>query len=409
EQDETHSQSIRSAMWITAALSGLLSAFSIIIFREPLSLFLFNSESYSGYFFALAAGVFAFTLSMILMDTFNAFRKVEIFVQANIISSLIAAIAAITAIYYLREQGIIFFVISVPVTTLIVAALFTPAIKGKTSTFSLTDTRIILAFGVPIMFSTIVPPITQIMVRWYLNNQMDIISVGYYQAAWNISTLYMGFLMRSLLADYFPSLSGKTKDHSVFNRTVNEQVTSIFFFAIPVVLIMILLAKPILFLLYSNSFGLSVNVLKLHLYGDLLKLPGWALGFAMLALGRNRDYLFIAIIEHAIYFACIVVGLERFGLSSTGYSAIMSKAILFIVYFMYLRRSTGFIWSTQNYRLMSLVAVIGISLMTLSMFDGLIFLMLQYAIVTVFCAYAFSVIWKHFKTKKTLINRRSKD
>jgi PST family polysaccharide transporter len=99
---------------------------------------------------------------------------------------------------------------------------------------------------------------------------------------------------------------------------VNQQLHAALLLATPVLLGMSALAPLVLYLLYSPDFTPAAGLLRWQLSGELLKLPGWALSFLLLARADKGRYLIVESAFAVAYVGLVAALLPRLGLTGVG-------------------------------------------------------------------------------------------
>ena len=94
---------------------------------------------------------------------------------------------------------------------------------------------------------------------------------------------------------------------------------------------MLAFAPYVVSLLYSSEFVESVNILRWQVLGDLFKVISWPLGYIVLAQGRAKVFFFTEISWNLLYGGLVYIGLDGYGLVSTGISFLVAYVFYFII------------------------------------------------------------------------------
>jgi PST family polysaccharide transporter len=181
-----------------------------------------------------------------------------------------------------------------------------------------------------------------------VSRELGIASVGLYTASVALSTIFVGFVLDSMSADFYPRLSAVANDHSEMNRMVNEQTEMALLLSMPAIIATIALAPLIMEIFFSAKFFGAVDVLRWQVLGMALKVVSWPMGFITLAKAR-RD-VFIAtetgygLVNIGLLFLCI----RRFGLVGAGMALFATYFIYIVVCCIVSYRLSGFRWSTAS-------------------------------------------------------------
>src|SRR4029077_7872907 len=99
-------------------------------------------------------------------------------------------------------------------------------------------------------------------VRIMLLRNVGFEAAGYYQSAWTLGGLYVGFILQAMMADFYPRLTANANDNPVCNRLVNEQTQVGFLLEGTGVLATHTFTPIVIGLFYSAKFDAAVGVLR---------------------------------------------------------------------------------------------------------------------------------------------------
>ena len=108
------------------------------------------------------------------------------------------------------------------------------------------------------------------LVRIIVLRKMGEDAAGFYQSAWTLGGLYVGFILQAMGADFFPRLTAVAQDNRECNRLVNEQAEVGLLLAGPGVLGTLTFAPLVIQLFYSAKFGPAVEILRWICLGMIL-------------------------------------------------------------------------------------------------------------------------------------------
>jgi len=186
-------------------------------------------------------------------------------------------------------------------------------------------------------------------------------AAGYYQAAWVLGGLYIGFILQAMGADFFPRLSAVSRNNEECNRLVNEQAEVGLLLAGAGVVGTLTFAPLVIDLFYSTKFGPAVEILRWICLGMMLRVVCWPLGFVLVAKGEGAMFFWTELISGAVQVALVWVGVRWFDLAGTGIAFFILYVIYGIIIYLVVRRLSGFRWSTTNRQLALLfVPLVGV-------------------------------------------------
>ena len=155
-------------------------------------------------------------------------------------------------------------------------------------------------------------------VRIILLRKLGVEATGFYQSAWTLGGLYVGFILQAMGADFYPRLTASAADNVACNRLVNEQARVGLLLAGPGLIATLTFTPIIITVFYSAKFGAAVGVLRWICLGTILQVITWPMGFVIVAKARRATYfateLAWALVSLALAWICITA----FGLNGAG-------------------------------------------------------------------------------------------
>ncbi|EJL3954940.1 O-antigen translocase [Vibrio cholerae] len=138
--------------------------------------------------------------------------------------------------------------------------------------------------------SALTAPISLILVRTILIQQVGWEAAGHWQAVWKISEVYLGVITMALGTYYLPRLSSLTGIEAITNEIKNTAKV-----IIPIVALMALVIyfsrDFIIWLLFTSDFYPARNLFLVQLSGDLIKIASWLYAYPMLSRGATRWFI----------------------------------------------------------------------------------------------------------------------
>ena len=244
--------------------------------------------------------------------------------------ALLALLLGIPAVVYLGAIGLVIAVVAIPVGNVLAALPYRPRFaRSGPQTGRLTDEwRKLLSLGATIMVTSSLGAAALVVIRALIVHQDGIEAAGLYQAAYAISALNASLVLSAMATDYFPRLSGTESDRQASAVLVNQQLHAALLLASPILLGMAATAPLVLHILYSGAFTGGADLLRWQLTGELLKLPGWAFGFLLVARSDKSRFLVAETSCAVILVGATFLLLPRLGLAGTG----ISYAVAYLLY-----------------------------------------------------------------------------
>lgn len=310
EGDDGVRDRVRAALTHGSRALGLLGGLCVVLAGLALLQLSAQSALTPALLIALGATLCAMVVSGAQLGLLNGFGRIRALAACNAAGAVIGTAATILALQFSADAGVIAALAAAPLATVICSTIAVMRLPRPTSRPTirqwLPQLREVIALGGAVMISLLLTSAVQFGVRLWLEQTQGLDAVGYFQAAWTITSMYLGFVLTALAAEYFPRISAQAADATALNASVNSQVRLALTLGGPVLLWMIVLAPVVLHLLYSAEFLAAAGLLRWQLVGDVLKIAGWAVAFLLLArrarvgyflgeLGFNVAYLALAL------------------------------------------------------------------------------------------------------------------
>ena len=314
--------SARRALLLSNLVLGLAGMISLWALRDPVARWVFGDLTHASEIGWLGIGVLLTLIAGSQTALLQGLRQIGDLARISVLSALFGAFTGLLLVYWLGQDGVLWFVVAAPAASILVAAHYAARRRKEQTPY---DWQAInhqwqgmLKLGIPLMIGGLISLATQLAARAIILHEIGMDAAGYFQAAWIISMTYIGFVLNAMGTDYFPRLAAAIQDHQLARRLVNEQTEMALLLAGPVLLAMITLAPWIIYLLYANSFAPAIDVLRWQVMGDVLKASSWPMGFILLAQGRGGVFIWTELAWSASYLGAIALGIQEWGLISAG-------------------------------------------------------------------------------------------
>lgn len=313
---------VRRTLWLSNLMLGLTGMVVLWLLREPVAQLVFDDAARAGEVGWLGLGVLLTLIAGSQMALLQGLRRIGDLARVNIIGGVAGASAGVLAIYLLGEGGILWFVLTAPAVSILVALYYTARLPRPQKMHDWETLRdqwqVMFKLGIPLMAAALLTLGAQLIARSLILHDLGIDAAGYFQAAWSISMIYIGFVLNAMAADYFPRLTKIINDHERAGELVNQQTEMALLLAGPVLLGMLTMAPWVVQLLYAESFAPASELLRWQILGDILKILTWPMGFIVLAKGRGGIFILTQLSWNAVYLLCLWLGLEQIGLLAAG-------------------------------------------------------------------------------------------
>jgi O-antigen/teichoic acid export membrane protein len=185
----------------------------------------------------------------------------------------------------------------------------------------------LLSYGFPLAISTILAGLLGQVCSLIMGSVVDLATIGSYRVALNFAVL-LTFFTTPITTVMFPTFSkiDPVNEKSMLRSVFASSVKYTSLLLIPATFAMIILAQPIIGIIYGARYALAPSFLGLYAAGGLLALFGlYSLTSFFSALGETKFLLKLSIISLAIGIPLAVVLIPQFGIFGLIITSIMSE------------------------------------------------------------------------------------
>lgn len=297
-------QDKQKKVWKTA--TGIIFFFSlfggglIFLFRERLSLIIFNSADYEQVFIWFAVFLLFFNLNTLLLAILNGKKAIERLVIANISGSLISL--AITA-FLVIEFGLYGALVALSIYQSI-AFFITFFICYQANWFCWKElfghldkeiARRFASFALMAVVSAICVPVSQMVIRQYISYEYGNEYAGYWEAMVRFSGAYLMLVTTTLGVYYLPRLS-ELKEVDKIKQEIFLAYKYIFPLALLGGATVFILKDWIIVTLFSEKFLPVRELFFWQVLGDIVKIGSWILAYLMLSKAMTKLFVITEII-----------------------------------------------------------------------------------------------------------------
>jgi antigen flippase len=282
-------------------------------------------------------------------------RRIGDLARINVISAVTGTVVTIPLIYIFGPSGIVPSLVAVAGVSILTSWWYSRKIHVAVPRLRMADVgsevAALLKLGLAFMASGFVLVFAGYAVRIIVLRHVGIDAAGFYQSAWALGGMYVGFILQSMGADFYPRLTAVCNDDVECNRLVNEQAHISLLLAGPGVLATLTLAPVVMAVFYSAQFGAAVPILRWICLGTMLQVVAWPMGFILIAKGAQHIFLWTEFAASAVQVGLAWLLVNRFGAVGAGEAFFGLYVWHSLLIYLIVRRLTGFRWSPENRRL----------------------------------------------------------
>ncbi|MBN2503235.1 MAG: oligosaccharide flippase family protein [Anaerolineales bacterium] len=344
-----------------ALFFGLLGALLFWALRQPIARLTFGDDARAGALGWLSIALLLLTVSAAQSAYIRGMQRVGDLARVSVLGIAIGTLAGIPLLYFFGEQGIVPYLVFSALTTLAVSWWYSrkiPLAKARVAwrdVFS-GDGRALLSLGVVFMVTGLTTMAATYLVKVVVTRQLGLESAGLYEAASQLSNVYIGFILAAMGADFFPHLASVSRDRAHSAQLVNTQVEVGLLIAAPGILAVLALGSFLLQLLYSAQFAPAFEIVRWQALGTFLRVVSWPLAMVTMAKGKGKIYFGAELAVNLFYLGCIALFVPRWGLTGIGPAFFAMYVFYVVMTSLVARHLIGFRWSTRNLRLAALLS-----------------------------------------------------
>ena len=323
-----------SSIIISLVCSFIISIF-LFGFSDYLSELILKDIQYSSVFIVFGVTVFLFALNTVLMSILNGQKEIKKYILVNIVSSIFSLFFTSFLIMQLNLMGALYAL----VTNQSVIFFVTLAFVIKSNWFKLEYFKQGLdkesfsklsKYSLMAITSALTVPVSHLIIRNYIGENLGWDSAGYWQGIWYISTMYLMIVTTSLSVYYLPRLS-EIQDNAELKKEIFNGYKIIMPIVIVMSILIFLLKEYIILIAFSKEFIPMLELFIWQLIGDVIKIASWLLGFITLAKAMTKVFIYTEIIFSILFVFFSMFFLNTFGLIGITYAFALNYFLHLIV------------------------------------------------------------------------------
>lgn len=287
-------------IWKTVGTIILLisSFFAILIFlfREWLSLFLFNTIEYGFVFLWFSFSIFLFNFNMLLLSILNGKKEIYKLVLANILGSIISLLVVGYLAFKYNLNGVLVGLCVYQSIAFFVTLLICQREKwfNFLSLFGGGDretTKKIFKFALMALVTVILGNIAQIILRNNIVSDFGIMHAGYWDAMNKLSGAYLMMATGIMSIYYLPKFS----ELNVYSE-IKKEIFYAYKYILPLAFLsglsIIFFKDYIINLMFTKNFSPMSDLVVWHVVGDIFKIGSWVISYLMLGKAMVKIYVY---------------------------------------------------------------------------------------------------------------------
>lgn len=332
-------ENVRNSLWSTSLKLTLICSLSIsvvLIFgASHLSEYVFKNNDYNYVFVVFGFNLTMFSVNQLLLSMLNGLKEIGTFISINIIQSVYSLVFTTLLIVMFQLDGaLVAMVTNQSVIFLIVLWKLrthqTIIVDNFKVRFDRVQSKKLLSYSLMALVSACTVPVSMMVVRDYIGENISWNAAGYWQAMTYISTMYLMVITTALSTYYLPRLS-EIKEKSELRIELKKGYTILLPIAIALSMVMYLLKDFIIWALFTEDFQAMRELFQWQLIGDIFKIASWLVASLMLAKAMMKIFIITEIVFSLSFSVLSLLFVDEFGLIGTTYAYSLNYLIYLIV------------------------------------------------------------------------------
>ncbi|WP_141052060.1 O-antigen translocase [Aliarcobacter cryaerophilus] len=338
-QDIEEKKKIFSSSIVISLICSLIISIFLFVFSDYLSELILKDIQYSSVFIIFGATIFLFALNMVLISILNGQKEIKKYVLVNIAGSIFSLVFTSILIMQLNLMGALYaMVLNQSVMFFVTLAFVLKSSWFKWEYFKQgvdKDSLIKLSkYSLMAITSAIAAPVSFLIIRNHIGENLGWDSAGYWQGIWYISSMYLMVVTTSLSVYYLPRLS-EIQDKIELKKEIFNGYKIIIPIVVFMSLVIFLLKEYVILIAFSKEFMPMMELFKWQLIGDIIKIASWLLAYLMLAKAMTKIFVYTEIGFSILFVLLSIWFLNAFGLVGITY-AFSLNYLLYLFMMMYI-------------------------------------------------------------------------
>lgn len=335
-------------------LLGALGALSLVALSRPISRLTFGNTQHAAAVSLLSLAVFFQLVSAGQGALIQGMRRILDLAKLSVLGALFGTVVSISLVFFFGEKGVVPSLVSIALMSLVASWWYSRTVRITRPVITLSKvwqkSAALLRLGLAFMASGFMTMGMAYFVRIILLRQVGFEATGFYQSAWTLGGLYVGFILQAMGADFYPRLTASAGDNTACNRLVNEQARVGLLLAGPGLLATLTFAPIVITLFYSAKFAAAVAVLRWICLGATLQVITWPMGFIIVAKARQAIFFATELAWAVVSVGLALLCVRAFGLDGAGIAFFLSYVFYGFLLYPIVGQLSGFRWSAANKR-----------------------------------------------------------
>lgn len=348
--DEAEQRKVWQTAGTIALVGSIVTGLLVAVFNRELADWFLSDEQYGSVFIWFGLTLVFFVFNTLLLAILNGKKEIKRYVFINIVGSIFSLIVSALMIVQFGLYGAL---LTLAINQSLVFCV-TVALCYRTTWFKLKyligrvdkKTAINLAkFTAMAVTSAVTIPVSHIMVRNLLGENLGWDAAGYWEAMWRLSAAYLMFVTTTLGVYYLPRLAELQAPEDI-KKEIIQGYKIILPVAAACGLVIYLLRDFIINLLFSKEFLPMRELFGWQMVGDTLKIGSWILAYLMLSKALVKIFITTEIFFGFAFYIWTKFLVDDFGLQAPVIGYVINYLIYWLCIYLILFRSRNLLEKT---------------------------------------------------------------
>ena len=332
-------------------LSGFFNALLIMAMSKHVSILTFGTSRYALDICIIGLTVFCMNVHSVNLAIIQGCRKIKDLAKVNFYGAIVSAVTTVIILYIYGEKGISFALLAGVLIQAVYGKIVVNGIGLELLEIKLKDALKtggpILKFGLSNMLNGLMVYFIAYLSISLINKTAGVGEVGVYSAGLMISGLFVGFVLSSMVADYYPKLSAIIGDSSKAAEAINQQTEIALLISVPGLIFTAALNDLIIKLIYTGDFSGASNYISWFVIGFLGKILSWPLSFVIMLQGNGRLFLVVETIGNLFHMAAVFLTVKFLGPVWIAFAFAVYYCFYFTIVYIFVSRVIKINWSNE--------------------------------------------------------------
>ncbi len=359
------SQAARTAVAVKrwAIGLGLMGSIAVCALSPLLSTWSFGNTDQWWAFCVLSVLSLCYAYTTAVNAVLQGLHQLATFARVGIITAILGIVFSVPIIYFLRENSIVWVILSYGLASFIGIRCNMPKIEPVAQTWkeSWAIGAGFIRLGFMMTIALLLGQLFNYLFVLYINKYASTETLGLYQSAYTIINNYVGILFTGIWVEYFPRISALSHSPRRMSISVSHQIYTTSLILMPVVAIFVAADRLIVQVLYNSSFFAVLPFLTIGILSVIPRYVSWCVAYTILAKGDGKIYLVSETLSGFLGLVLNIAGYSFYGFAGLGVSYVIWYTTYIVIVVLINRYRYGVLINRRVWRLVSITAGVGVA------------------------------------------------